>query len=47
MTIEIPGTFPDFNKIIKAAKQGRGKYQPYSIMKDEYTQAVAWCATRL
>ena len=46
-TIEIPGTFPDFNKIIKAAKQGRGKYQPYALMKDEYTQIVAWCATRL
>ena len=46
-TIEIPGTFPDFNKIIKAAKQGRGEYQPYALMKDEYTQIVAWCATRL
>jgi len=41
---EIPGRLPDLNKIIKAAKNGKGKYQPYALMKEEYTTMIAWIA---
>lgn len=33
--------------MIDAAKKGRGKYQPYSIMKQTYTDMVAWLAKKL
>ena len=47
MFFEIPGRLPNLNDIISAAKKGRGKYQPYAIMKEQYTEEVAWCAKGL
>ena len=47
MTIEYPGRLPGLNEIIKAAKQGRGKYQPYAIMKERYTSDIGWLAKKL
>jgi len=47
MKFEIPGRLPNLNDIISAAKKGRGKYQPYAIMKEQYTEEVAWCAKGL
>lgn len=47
MKFEIPGRLPGLNDIIDAAKQGKGKYQPYNDMKLEYTSAVAWLARKL
>jgi len=44
--IEIPGRLPGLNEMIDAAKQGRGKYQPYNTMKNEYTNMVAWLAKK-
>lgn len=45
--ITIKGRLPGTNDIIGAAKKGRGNYQPYSIMKAEYTDMVAWIAKQL
>lgn len=45
--IVIQGRLPGTNEIIDAAKKGRGKYQPYSIMKAEYTDMVAWIAKQM
>lgn len=47
MFFEIPGRLPNLNDIISAAKKGKGKYQPYAIMKEQYTEQVAWCAKGL
>ena len=47
MQIEIAGRFPGLNDIIDAAKKGKGKYQPYAIMKEQYTDIVAWAAKKL
>lgn len=47
MVIEIPGRLPGTNEIIAAAKKGKGKYQPYSIMKSEWTHTIAWLAKKL
>lgn len=47
MKFEIPGRLPGLNEIIDAAKQGKGKYQPYAIMKVEYTGIIAWLAKKL
>ncbi len=47
MTIEIPGRLPGLNQIIKAAKAGRGKYQPYARMKHEYGDAITYLAKKL
>ena len=47
MKIEIAGRFPGLNDIIDAAKKGKGKYQPYAIMKEQYTDIVAWTAKKL
>lgn len=47
MIIEYPGRLPGLNEIIKAAKQGRGKYQPYAMMKDRYTSEIGWLAKKL
>ncbi len=47
MTIEYPGRLPGLNEIIAAAKQGRGKYQPYAIMKERYTSEIGWLAKKL
>lgn len=47
MKFEIPGRLPGFNEIIEAAKQGKGNYQPYARMKEEYTTMVAWLAKKL
>ena len=47
MIIEYPGRLPGLNEIIKAAKQGRGKYQPYAIMKEQYTSEIGWLAKKL
>lgn len=44
MKIVIPGELPDLNTIIAESKKGRKGYQPYAIMKKEYTQTVAWIA---
>lgn len=47
MKFDIPGRLPSTNEIIDAAKRGKGKYQPYAIMKDQYTEIVAWLAKKL
>lgn len=47
MKFEIEGRLPNLNDIISAAKKGKGKYQPYAIMKEQYTETVAWCAKGL
>ena len=47
MIIEYPGRLPGLNEIIDAAKQGRGKYQPYAIMKEQYTSDIGWLAKKL
>lgn len=47
MIIEYPGRLPGLNEIIDAAKQGKGKYQPYAIMKDRYTSEIGWLAKNL
>jgi len=47
MKFEIPGRLPGFNEIIEVAKSGKGKYQPYAMMKDEYTSMIAWLAKKL
>ena len=47
MKFEIPGRLPGLNEIIDAAKQGKGNYQPYARMKEEYTTMVAWLAKKL
>lgn len=47
MIIEYPGRLPGLNEIIDAAKQGKGKYQPYAIMKDHYTSEIGWLAKKL
>jgi Holliday junction resolvase RusA-like endonuclease len=47
LIIEYPGRLPGLNEIIDAAKQGRGKYQPYAIMKDRYTSEIGWLAKKL
>ncbi len=45
--IEIPGRLPSLNDIIEAAKKGKGKYQPYAIMKERYTSEIGWLAKKL
>ena len=47
MKFDIPGRLPGTNEIIDAAKQGRGKYQPYNDMKEEYTTMIARLANKL
>ena len=47
MKLEIPGRLPGLNEIIDAAKQGKGKYQPYAMMKEHYTTMIAWLAKKL
>ena len=47
MKIIIPGRLPGMNEIITAAKKGSGKYQPYAMMKDQYTDIVTWLAKGL
>jgi len=47
MKFKIPGKLPGTNEIIAAAKQGEGKYQPYALMKEEYTSMVAWLAKKM
>jgi Holliday junction resolvase RusA-like endonuclease len=47
MVLKIPGKLPGLNEIIEAAKQGKGKYQPYALMKEEYTNMITWIAKKL
>ena len=47
MKFEIPGRLPSLNEIIDAAKQGKGRYQPYALMKEEYTTMIGWLAKKL
>ncbi len=47
MVFEISGRLPGLNEIIEAAKQGKGKYQPYALMKEEYTTMIAWIAKKM
>jgi len=47
MEISISGRFPGLNDMIDAAKKGKGKYQPYALMKEQYTDIVAWTAKKL
>lgn len=47
MIIEYPGRLPGLNEIIAAAKRGKGKYQPYAIMKERYTNEIGWLAKKL
>ena len=36
-----------WNEIVAEAKKGKGEYQPYAKMKEEYTNMVAWVAARM
>lgn len=47
MVFEISGRLPGLNEVIEAAKQGKGKYQPYALMKEEYTTMIAWIAKKM
>jgi len=47
MKFDIEGRLPGLNEMIDAAKQGKGKYQPYSMMKQTYTDMVAWLAKKM
>ncbi len=47
MKFKIPGRLPGLNDIIEAAKKGKGKYQPYALMKEEHTTQIAWLAKKL
>ena len=47
MKFDIEGRLPGLNEMIDAAKKGKGKYQPYSMMKQTYTDMVAWLAKKL
>ena len=47
MKLIIPGRLPGLNEIIRAAKMGKGRYQPYSEMKHEYGDAITLLAQRL
>jgi Holliday junction resolvase RusA-like endonuclease len=47
MKFEIPGRLPGTNEIIDAAKKKARNYKAYSMMKDEYTDLVAWLAKKL
>jgi Holliday junction resolvase RusA-like endonuclease len=47
MMLEIPGRLPGTNEIIDAAKKKARNYKAYSMMKDEYTDMVAWLAKKL
>lgn len=47
MKFEIPGRLPGLNEIIDAAKQGKGRYQPYALMKEKYTEMITWLAKKL
>lgn len=42
-TVTIPGRMPDLNDMVRMAKAGRGRYQPYAIEKRHRTEEVAWC----
>lgn len=46
MKIVIPGEMPGMNEMIDAAKQGKGRFQPYADMKRENTQLVTWIAKK-
>ncbi|MFT9076544.1 RusA family crossover junction endodeoxyribonuclease [Ethanoligenens sp.] len=45
--IVISGKMPDLNDMIKLAKSGRGKYQPYAREKVRWTQEIAWECKRM
>jgi Holliday junction resolvase RusA-like endonuclease len=47
MKFEIPGQLPGTNEIIDAAKQKARRYKAYAVMKDQYTELVAWLARKL
>jgi len=47
MKFDIPGKLPGLNEIIRAAKCGKGKYQPYAAMKHEYGDVIAYLAKKL
>jgi len=47
MKFDIPGKLPGLNEIIKAAKMGKGNYQPYANMKREYGDMIGWLAKKL
>ncbi|NLG89791.1 MAG: RusA family crossover junction endodeoxyribonuclease [Clostridiaceae bacterium] len=47
MKFDIEGRLPGLNEMIDAAKQGKGKYQPYAMMKEEYTTMIGWLAKKL
>lgn len=40
MTLEIPGRLPSLNDIIALAKQGRGSYQPYALIKSTHENVI-------
>ena len=47
MKFDIEGRLPGLNEMIDAAKKGKGKYQPYALMKEEYTTMIAWIAKKM
>jgi len=47
MKFDIPGKLPGLNEMIKAAKMGKGKYQPYNDLKRSYSDAIIYLAKKL
>jgi Holliday junction resolvase RusA-like endonuclease len=47
MKFDIPGRLPGTNEIIEAAKLRGRNYKEYAVMKDTYTNMVAWLAKKL
>jgi hypothetical protein len=47
MKFNIPGRLPGLNEIIDAAKLKGRHYKEYAVMKDTYTNLVAWSAKDL
>jgi len=47
MKFNVPGRFPGTNEIIEAAKLCKRNYKEYAVMKDTYTNMVAWLAKKL
>jgi Holliday junction resolvase RusA-like endonuclease len=47
MKFDIPGKLPGLNEIIRAAKMGKGNYQPYNTMKHEYGDVITYLAKKL
>jgi len=47
MIFNVSGRLPGTNEIIEAAKLCKRNYKEYAVMKDTYTDMVAWLAKKL